>query len=243
MIQFLGVLRYIILKSLYNIYLLFVFLGSSVILVIYITIAKEIDFKNVYPYYNAFNFLILLILGAGIIGGEIYHGHIELIFTKPIKRGLFFLYKYLSTLVVSFLTFFIFIVLSLFVSIFFYIFFQFPVYHLLDLLKLLFYMIINQITALSLLFFISSWTSGSLDSFLLLGGVIFYPMLSNFLASGYPSLKNFLFTIKDLLNPFKIEPILAHGFSVFSVLFHWFIYPISLIVLDILNTNKKELSR
>lgn len=243
MTQFLGVFRYIILRSLNNLYLILVFLLGIVFLIIYMVAAQGIDFQNAYPSFNAFNFLVLLVLGAGIIGGEIASGHIELIFTKPIKRGLFFFYKYLGTLTVSFLLILLFAFFSVLTSIFLNILFGYSLPDFSPLFKLILYLTLNQITTLSLLFFISSWTSGTLNSFLLLGGVLGYPLLSYFLISKYPSLNELLPIIKDILNPFKIELFLAKNFSIFGMLFHCFLYPISLLAIAILIINKKELSK
>lgn len=241
--RFSGILRYTVLKTLDNLYIWGIFLGSLVVLIIYIIIAKEIDFKNAYFAFNAFNFFFILVSGAGIIGGEISHGHIELIFTKPIKRGEFFLYKFLSTLLVSTMLISLLLTSSVFIATLFHFFLKFPLPDFFSSLKLLLYLILNQITTLSLLFFISSWASSPLDSFLLFGGIFFYPMINSFFMARFPSINNLLQTIRDILNPFKIEIFLSHGFSFPALLFHFFIYPLFLLLTAILIVNRKEISK
>lgn len=243
MTKFSGILRFTILRTLNNLYILGLFLGSLVTLIIYIISAGGINFQNAYFSFNALNFFLILILGAGIIGGETSHRHIELIFTKPIKRGEYFLYKYISTLIVSASLIFLFLTFSILISILLHFFLEFPLPKFSPSFKLLFYLFLNQITILSLLFFISSWTSGSLDSFLLLGGVFFYPWINYFLTARFSTINKFLQTIKDILNPFKIEIFLFQDFSFSKLLFHFFIYPIFLLFVAILIVNKKEIHK
>lgn len=243
MSQFLGILRYTILKTLNNYYLWFLLSVSLVIMTIYLKSAEGINFSNAYPFYNAFNFLLILIIGAGIISGEISRSHIELIFTKPVKRSIYLLYKYISTIIVAFFMVSVFLVFSALIPILFHFFFNFSLPHFTTLLKLLLYLALNQITTFSLLFFISSWTLSTLDSFLLLGGVFFYPLINYFLTARFPSINNLLQTLRDILNPFKIEIFLSYGFSFPRLLFHFFIYSIFLLFVAILIVNKKEVSK
>lgn len=241
---FWGIFKYTLLKFLNSPALLLVFLIGLIVLTITSIYTGDMNFVDAYPYYQMFNFFLALVLGAGIIGGEFSHGHIELIFTKPIKREIFFLYKYFSAFLCSFFLILISIMLSLLLFIFLKLFiiqdlsFSFPAF-----LKTFLYMFLNQITLLSLLFFLSSLTSGSQNSLFLLFGTFFFSFFTRFISVRFPSLAKQITLLSDLLSPFKVDVLRGHDFSFFSFLFHWIIYPLSLLLMGILIVNKKEITK
>ncbi len=235
MTTFKGTLKYVVLKNLNDIYFLSVNLIAIIILVIISFNAKSLNYDSAYQYFNLYGFFIALSIGKGVISEELSNRHAELIFTKPIKKEIYFLFIYIGCLIMSIITIAGFMLISAITSIYF------SSFSLVSFLKVLSYICLNQITIFALLFFISSWAPGSSNSVLLFSLVISYPIIRLLLFSNDPHLENILNILKDIITPFKIDPFINREFSVLKLIYHWFVYPISLLYGTIKIIENKEI--
>ena len=142
-------------------YLAIYILGYS-ILILFLYANKPISsYQILYQQISYFNFILIFTISAGIVGNEFMNSHIELIFTKPIRKESFFIYKFFTLI----LLWFFLLIISL-ISGFVIIYHSIPNFSKL-LSNCLIFIVIDGITAFCFLFFLSSWTKGSQN-------VIFY---------------------------------------------------------------------
>lgn len=230
-----GVCKYIILKSLHNVYFLFVIVVAFIVLIIMSFSSRSIDFNGTYLYFNLYGFMVSLSLGKGIIANELSSKHAELIFTKPIRREAFISYMYIGCLGISFVAISFFMFISAIISVYF------SSFNLFSFLKILFYICLNQITILALLFFLSSWMPGSLNSALLFLIVFSYPIFRIFIFPKHPYLGKIIDIIKEIITPFKVEPFMNQKVTVLKFIYHWLFYPISLLYGSLKIVKNKEI--
>jgi len=200
-----AVIKYTILqflkRYLYAAFYLSVFMIFLSFIVTYLHSGIDISttVANFHSRFFLLNLLLILILSAGIIGGDISQGYMDLILTKPISKSSLYLSKYIATLIFGAFLIFIAVILivgysSLFIGK------KIPIEIIVKVLVLL---IIDQIIILAVSIFISTWTPREMNVLIFIFFIVLIMILPAPLKQIFSISEGTIRNILNLLIPLK----------------------------------------